>query len=162
MSGLDIYQVNESKFRGNTDVGDGCWAWKRAHNSRGYGMAWANKNGKNIWTLAHRVSFALANGSVPSEMHVDHICHNPGCVRPDHLRAVTRKQNMENRKGADAGNSTGIRGVTLDRGKFCARVTHDNETYYLGRFDDARDAEKAVLAKRNEFFTHNDMDRKAS
>jgi hypothetical protein len=38
-------------------------------------------------------------------------------------------------------------------------VKHDGKRIYLNRFDTTPEAEAAVIAKRNELFTHNDLDR---
>jgi hypothetical protein len=68
---------------------------------------------------------------------------------------------MENRAGANANSKSGVRGVRWDKRakKWRAEVKHDKRTYYLGVFMDIDDAASAVVAKRNEFFTHNDADR---
>jgi len=42
---------------------------------------------------------------LPNGMHVDHICRNRLCVRPDHLRVVTPKVNaLQNSEGHAASN----------------------------------------------------------
>jgi hypothetical protein len=33
-------------------------------------------------------------GPIPEGYHVDHLCRNRGCVRPDHLEAIPRKENV--------------------------------------------------------------------
>lgn len=47
-------------------------------------------------------------------------------------------------------SNTGVRGVTLDRGRYVARITFKGKSYYLGRFLHLEDAEKArKSAKKN-------------
>lgn len=103
-------------------------------------------------------------GPIPEGLVIDHTCHVRLCVKPDHLRAVTQKQNVENQAGAYANSSSGIRGASWSRrlGKWVAQVRHNKRTLYLGLFDSAEEAGAVALAKRMELFTHNDMDRRSA
>jgi hypothetical protein len=96
-------------------------------------------------------------------MEIDHTCHNRLCVKPDHLRVVTRKQNLENLTGWRSNNTSGIRGVSWDksRNKWMASLKHNGQKMNLGRYESQAEAEAVVVAKRNELFTHNDLDRVA-
>lgn len=134
-----------------------CWEWGAAHHKLGYGVI--RETGTNI--PSHRYSYTSLVGTIPEGMLIDHLCHNPPCVNPLHLRAVTLKQNLENRSGAQSNSSTGIRGVYLsDSGRFFGRVKHYGTIYHCGTFDTIEEAEQAVIAKRNELFTHNELDRR--
>ena len=37
----------------------------------------------------------MTNGSIPDDLEIMHICHNPPCVNPAHLIAGTHSENMQ-------------------------------------------------------------------
>jgi len=93
---------------------------------------------------------------------VDHVCHTPACVNPEHLRIVTRKQNMENRgKVVRRNNSSGYQNVEWNpqRGRWMVRMLHGGERHFGGYFTDVHEAGRAARELRNRLFTHNDIDR---
>lgn len=137
-----------------------CWNWTGRLSPKGY--AHIDHNGGKI--MAHRLSYQLCVGPIPEGKMIDHRCHNRACVNPAHLRVVTAKQNNENHSGAHANNRLGVRGVRKrpDSNRWEARVSHNGTTYYLGLFSSIEEANAAAVAKRNEFFTHNDIDRKTA
>lgn len=81
--------------------GDGCWEWRAALNSAGYGVM-ASAPGRGAKTVkAHRYSWQMHRGPIPKGMFVCHRCDNPKCVRPDHLFLGTSGDNHSDmvRKG---------------------------------------------------------------
>lgn len=67
-----------------------CWVWTGAKNSRGYGVAVvAGQRG-----LVHRYVYTAMVGPIPDGLHLDHLCRNPICCRPDHLEPVTARENV--------------------------------------------------------------------
>lgn len=136
-----------------------CWNWTGASDQHGYGQIRFD----GFAHRSHRVSYEFSNGPIPEGLYLDHKCHNPACVNPEHLRPVTQKQNMEHRKGPQKNNRTsGVLGVSWNklRNKWYARLNHNGESVYVGCFSDLAEAEAAVIAKRLELFTHNDVDRR--
>lgn len=64
-----------------------------------------NKRGQQ----AHRVAYELFVAEIPEGFDLDHLCRNRGCVNPDHLEPVTRRENL-------------LRGETIPARN--ARITH--------------------------------------
>jgi len=149
----------EERFWSKVEKTEGCWNWTKGGHPSGYGtFSFQSRN-----CPAHRYSYELANGPIPAGLSIDHLCHNRGCVRPDHLRAVTHKQNHENRAGADANGRSGVRGVHVhNSGKWSVRVGHGGKIHNGGLFADLEEARVAAIALRNSLFTHNDADKKAA
>lgn len=85
--GLDIKEYIKSKVKINTSTG--CWEFQGFRNKEGYGrMGWRGKQ----WS-AHRLSYVIFNGSIQDTMQIQHICNNPGCVNPKHLKEGNPSQN---------------------------------------------------------------------
>lgn len=67
----------------------GCWLWVGCVKSNGYG--WVNTGQKSMY--AHRVSYELFIGPIPSGLQLDHLCRVRHCVNPEHLEPVTARTN---------------------------------------------------------------------
>lgn len=98
-----------------------CWLWTGPTNGR-YGRI-----GRR--TYAHRASYEMAYGPIPRGLFVLHNCDVPLCVRPDHLRLGTARENsydaMERRRVA-----TGDRHGTRKHPESVARgVRHGTKTH---------------------------------
>ena len=132
-----------------------CIRWTRYLNDDGY----AQIRDRGSMRSVHTVVFELHNGKVPDGLEIDHLCHNRDCVNIHHLRAVTHKQNMENRAGLRSTNSTGFTGVFVHGSVFQASVVHNGKRVNAGIFDNALAASDAALELRNRLFTHNEIDR---
>lgn len=137
-----------------------CWLWTGSTKSQGgYGRFVIDDNRR---ILAHRYAYELLVGPITDGMQLDHICRIRHCVNPEHLRVVTRKENMENRRGAAAHSRSGVRGVIWVGGriqKWRVQVRHNGFLHHGGYFDSLDAAKSAAIAKRNQLFTCNELDR---
>lgn len=147
------------RFQKNVAKSEDCWLWTGYIRKDGYGTI----SFKCRRYAAHRVAYEIANGEIPEGLRVDHICHNPPCVNPDHLRLVTIKQNAENYDGLVSTNTSGVRGVYWHAGgkKWAVQVRHNDRRYSGGLHVSLIDAESAAIELRNRLHTHNDKDRVA-
>lgn len=66
----------------------GCWEWTGGRKQSGYGNYW---NGGHM--VAHRYAYEDWYGQIPEGLTIDHLCRNRSCVRPDHLEAVSMREN---------------------------------------------------------------------
>lgn len=66
----------------------GCWVWTSALDRRNYGRYSVKIDGKWVTRFAHRVVYEYLVGPIPSQLHIDHLCKRPWCVRPLHLDPV--------------------------------------------------------------------------
>jgi len=48
---------------------------------------------------AHRLAYERAKGSIPAGLQIDHLCRVRECVNPDHLEAVSQRENIRRGKG---------------------------------------------------------------
>lgn len=69
---------------------DGCWIWMGTRARRNYGRF--SYKGRTV--IAHRFALQLSSVEVPPGSVVMHICDNPPCVNPSHLRVGTWKDNI--------------------------------------------------------------------
>lgn len=145
------------RLHSKLDKSGDCWLWTGYVQKDGYATI---KNHGKVEKI-HRVMYVLTHGNIPDGKMVDHSCRVRHCANPEHLRAVTNKQNMENL------DSAGVRGATVSyRGvtrhwkarsktyKYVGGVIHNGAYHYCGLHDTPEQANEAVVAKRNELYTH--------
>lgn len=99
-----------------------CWEWHGYREPRGYGKIRIRKRSGNGETFrAHRLAWWLTTGEKLSGKYVlRHLCNNPSCVRPSHLRAGTQKDNV--RQCIRDGRRAYLRGEQNGNSRLTSRI----------------------------------------
>lgn len=149
------------RFWAKVQRGEGCWTWLAYKQKTGYGHFITADGRKH---MAHRMAYELIKGPIPEGRQLDHTCHNTSCVNPEHLRPATNKQNNENPGALRSDNTSGYRGVRIEKrtGRYQTRAQHHGVQYTAGTFATAEEAAEAARQLRLSLFTHNDADRKSA
>ena len=103
-----------------------CIVWTGNINHKGYG--WIVKNSRmKTCVMAHRAMYEGTYGKIQKGLVIDHLCRNRACINPKHLKAVTVRENvLEKRSQAIAAINS--------RKKCCPRghkysYVHNNKRY---------------------------------
>lgn len=100
-------------FWDKVDKSGDCWEWTAHRNIKGYGQF--GVSGK--LALAHRLSYIIHFGEIPSGKIVCHSCDNPSCVNPAHLWIGTHQDNAIDRERKNRGGRKGPEGSKAPHAK---------------------------------------------
>lgn len=143
-------------FYAKAEVRDGCWGWIGELNNRGYAVMWSGAKRK----LGHRFSYEAFREPIPDGLVIDHLCGTTYCTNPEHLRAVTQGENMQNLSAKGYGNNpTGVRGVSIvkragGRVRYRARVKHLSKQHQIGTYATIEEAHQAIQKYRAKLFPY--------
>jgi hypothetical protein len=120
-------------------------------NGRGYRIIsiWNREAKKYKVYLVHRVIFLMQHGYLPKVL--DHIDGDKDNNKISNLREATQSQNMYNRK-INKNNTSGYKGVkwSKQKKKYIGMIKTNGKEYYVGAFNLAEEAAKAVIKLREE------------
>lgn len=107
-------------------------------------------NGKQGVILLHRAVVGAKGRAVK----VDHKNHDTLDCRRSNLRSCSNSQNLMNRSGLDANNTSGVRGVSWYKrsGKWAAKIRVNMRLLHLGYFDKKSDAAAAYAEANKKHF----------
>lgn len=82
------------------DPVSGCWIFTGGNSGNGRGGGYGRISVDGQMMAVHRVMFMIFEGPIHSNRQVDHdqsVCTSRACCCPDHLEAVTHKENQKRR-----------------------------------------------------------------
>lgn len=105
-----------------------CWTWTGSKTEFGYGHM---QTTPKKYEASHRISWRLHRGDIPTGMVVMHECDNPACVRPDHLRLGSLRDNSEDMTRKDRAGAAKL--TTKDVGEIREALARGDKVSVLAR-----------------------------
>lgn len=80
-------------------IENGCWLWQGAPGRNDYCQIEIrecdrHKYGGGKMPPVHRVAYIEWVGAIPDGLYIDHLCEVPNCIKPEHLRPASPRENV--------------------------------------------------------------------
>jgi hypothetical protein len=69
----------------------GCWEWRGYRGVRGR----ARVDWRGVRRYAYRITYEAVYGPIPEGLVACHLCDNPTCINPDHIKPGTQQENID-------------------------------------------------------------------
>lgn len=153
-------QSIEERFWKYVKKTDSCWLWTGGCRVGRYGGLGRGPRGTGV-VSAHRLSYEINVGPIPTGAVIMHTCDNPLCVNPEHLRVGTQRDNMLDmvakgrigktgpKPGTGAKNKLTLREAEIVREKYGAGVSQQKlaAEYGIGQATVSRIIRRLVLTR---------------
>jgi len=73
-----------------------CWVWTGAKAG-----PYASIKREGVWIVVHRMVYERIFGRILGDLTVDHVCRVKLCMNPNHMDAVTRRENVQRAAAQD-------------------------------------------------------------
>ncbi len=136
-----MLKKDPSRFWDYVNKTETCWLWMKGKNTYGYGVFALHK--KELY-YSHRWAYELLVGPIPKKAVLDHSCHTPACVNPQHLRLANQSLNIAN-SNLRKDNKSGHKGVCWDTSKnsWLVQVVKDGRNVFRKHYKILGDASNA-------------------
>lgn len=96
---LDRIVANSVASPDHAYDGTPCWEWTRRVNNQGYPtmtrrLKRGPRKGQVVTVYAHREAVKASGRRLTTRQVVLHLCNNPSCVNPAHLKGGTQRENV--------------------------------------------------------------------
>jgi hypothetical protein len=106
---IPLRVAGRAASRYTLDPETGCWVSDYATDVHGYCPITWKEGGRKHHTKVHRAAWTHYHGEPDDDIDVDHRCFNRRCVRLDHLRLLSPRENRRRTNGDDWPVGTGCK-----------------------------------------------------